>query len=393
MTLKFENLNRILQNEVCPSAICDLDVFDKNLDILDEHFRNAGKLIRIGSKSIRVPKLIERALKKKSVNGILTFHPFEIQFLQKEIGAKDFLQAYPVYSYPEIQALCKASLNDLDSKITVMVDSEEQLQMLEKEAAALNAQLYICIDCDMGFTFFGQFAGALRSPLTESKDIVALAKKIDEYPHLKFRGIMGYESQNASVGDSNFIYRKMKKKSREIVNSKRQLIVEALTNAELVPEIVNGGGSGCYQENLSEKSITEVGLGSALFKSHLFDSIDSMQDFLPSLFMALRIVRRPRANIVTAFSGGYYCSGGSNLSPKIIFPKGIKSIPLEGFGEVQTPMQYNPNKIQLDLGDIIVTRLAKTGEPLERFNEVLCISDNKLINRFPTYRGAGLWLG
>ncbi|MCP4764257.1 MAG: amino acid deaminase/aldolase, partial [archaeon] len=111
-----------------------------------------------------------------------------------------------------------------------------------------------------------------------------------------------------------------------------------------------------------------------------------------SLFMALRIVRNPQNNIATAFSGGYY-SSGSGLGPKIELPNDCIITKREGFGEVQTPIIFKPNKVQIKHGDLIICRLAKAGEPMERFNEVIAISKGEIIEKYPTYRGVGLWLG
>ena len=67
-------------------------------------------------------------------------------------------------------------------------------------------------------------------------------------------------------------------------------------------------------------------------------------------------------------------------------PKGIKLEENEGVGEVQTPMNY---KGQLTLGDPVFFRHAKAGELCERFNELIVISENQIVNRYKTYRGKG----
>ena len=203
---------------------------------------------------------------------------------------------------------------------------------------------------------------------------------------------MGYEAQNAGVGDDSFLMRKMKTHSRRVVNLRREKVVLALKDAGFSCEIVNGGGSGCFQETAAESTITEIGVGSALFKPHIFDLINSMRIFTPSLFMALRVVRRPRPNVITAFSGGFICSG-SNQPPKVVAPPGLKPTRREGWGEVQTPFTFNPGKVDIKLGDLIICRLAKAGEPMERFLEVLALNEGKISARLSTYRGLRLWAG
>jgi hypothetical protein len=65
---------------------------------------------------------------------------------------------------------------------------------------------------------------------------------------------------------------------------------------------------------------------------------------------------------------------------------------MEQFGEVQTPFKH-PRNMQLNLGDVVICRLAKAGEPLERFKEVLEVENGEIKRRLLTYRGHNVWLG
>ncbi|MBN2154473.1 MAG: alanine racemase [Candidatus Lokiarchaeota archaeon] len=388
----YEELNKILKDEMCPCAFLDLESFDENVDWLDEEIQKYGKKVRIGTKSIRVPELTNRALKKPNIEGLFIFHPNEIQYYQEKYKQKDFLLAYPIYNRPEADVLSSAIKRDSETRVHVMVDSPAHLYLLEKSAAKHHVKLGIIVDYDASVNFMGQLAGVMRSPLRLPKEVVSLALQCNEFTHLEFRGIMGYEGQEAGIGDFSVIYSLMKQKSRRENVARRSAIVKALKEAGLEPEIVNGGGSGCFQDTADEDPVTEVTIGSGLFKSYIFDPIESMDNFKPSLFMALRIVRFPKNGVATCFSGGYV-SSAINKSPKVVLPEGCKETPREGFGEVQTPILYNPNEVFFNLGDIIICRLAKAGEPMERFNEVAIISKGKIVDHYPTNRGCGLWCG
>lgn len=392
MPYSYDQLQNILQPELCPLAFVDLAQFDANLDALGNELHASGKKIRLGTKSVRVPALIQRALERKFVSGLLIFHPNEVRYFREKSEVKDFLLAYPVASISDARILAENAHEDPSAKITVMVDAIEHLELLETVARELDTLLYVCIEVSMAASFLGQYAGVMRSPLETPAQVIGIAQVIQKYPHLKFRGIMGYEAQNASIGDDSFLMRKMKAHSREIVNARRDQVVNALKNAGFPCEIVNGGGSGCFQDTAAESTTTEIGVGSALFKSHIFDSIDSMKIFNPSLFMALRVVRRPRPNVITVFSGGYICSG-SNRPPKVVAPASVQPTKREGWGEVQTPFTFDNVHHDIKLGDLIICRFAKAGEPLERFHEILAIKDGKIVERYPTYRGVGIWAG
>jgi len=382
----------ILQDEPCPSAIVDLDAFDNNIDLFAKGIEGSGKTIRVGTKSVRVPALIKRAMNAPGFKGAFVFHSNEIEYLHDNFDVDDFILAYPIMSRIEAETCAHAVAKDPGIKVALMADSMEHLQLYEAAAAKLDVVLHVLVDVDMSIDFMGQHAGTLRSPLSTPEQVVNLAKKVKDCSHLQFKGIMGYEAQEASAPDDSFLYRKMKQASRRQVTHRRADVVHALEDAGMHCEIVNGGGSGSFQDTVAEECVTEVAVGSGLFKPHLFDKMKNLHDFVPSMFMALRVVRAPRAGVVTAYSGGYVCSGGRNF-PKIVMPEGCAITKLEGFGEVQTPITFDPKLVSIKPGNLVICRLAKAGEPMERFNEVIAISKGKIIDRFKTYRGCGLWLG
>ena len=291
MHFTYDQLQTILKNESCPAAFCDLEAFDQNLKWLGRALESTNKKVRLGTKSIRIPALINRALQQPYVNGLMIFYPNEIQYWQENFDVIDFLLAYPIITETDAIKLCTAAQRNPNVKITAMVDSIQHLEILETCAKNADVTLSICIDCDMGFPFLTQWAGVLRSPLNSIEKIINFAHESEKYPHLVFRGIMGYEVEEAGTSDQSFIMRKMKAQSRQSVNQKRKEIIIALKDAGFNPELVNGGGSGCFQKTAEEPDITEIGLGSGLIKSYIFDPIESMHNFQPSLFMALRIVR------------------------------------------------------------------------------------------------------
>jgi len=388
LSSEYEDLKKLVINKKFPLVICDLDAFNSNLRKVGDFLKKTNKFMRICTKSVRVPELILKVEKEDFVNGLFTYSSAEALFFAEKHLIKDILMGYPISSSLDAEDLCKAA-SIQGVKITVMADSVEHLDLLEQFANKYGVELNILIEIDVADKFLGRNVGVYRSPLREPKDIVNFAKEIENRHHLHYRGIMGYEAQNASLGDDKLMIRWIKKRSRKHVNQWRQNLIEDLIAEGLQPEIVNGGGSGCFQETAAEPSITEIGIGSLLFKPHIFDSINSIKDFSPSLFFAIQVVRKPRNNIVTAFSGGYVSSGAVRALPIPVFPEGLKTSKDEEFGEVQTPLVFNPKKVKLELGDPIFCRFGKAGEPLEYFNEINIYTNAKLTDKYLTYRGMG----
>jgi len=388
LTSSYEELKNLVKNKKFPLAICDLDAFNQNLEKVGKFLRTTKKSLRLCTKSVRVPELVNKVEKEDFVNGIFTYNSAEALFYAEKYRIKDILMGYPTMSKIDVEELCQAAKID-DVRISVMVDDTKQIDLLDELAVRNSVEFDILIEIDVADKLFGRNVGVLRSPIREPEVVVSLARFINKKSQLHFLGIMGYEAQNASIGDDKMLFRYAKRRSRKKVNIWRQNTVDALITAGFQPEVVNGGGSGCFQETATEPSITEIGIGSLLFKSHIFDSINSLNEFLPSMFFVLQIVRKPRINIATAFSGGYVSSGSVRALPMSVIPKNLKISKDEGFGEVQTPFIFDPKQLELNLGDPVFCRFGKAGEPLEHFNEVLIYSKGELIDRYKTYRGHG----
>ncbi|MFX0024109.1 MAG: alanine racemase [Candidatus Hermodarchaeota archaeon] len=387
-SLSYEELKNLVRDCKFPLVICDIDAFNQNLERVGNFLRKSNKSMRLCTKSVRVPELIKIVEEKDFVNGIFTYNSAETLFFAEKYRIRDILLGYPTTSSIDIEELCKAASIE-GVEISVMIDSKFHIDQLEKAAIKHNVKFNVLIEIDVADHFLGQNVGVLRSPLRRVQDIIKLARKIEKCDKLKYRGIMGYEAQNASLGDTRAFIRWIKKRSRKHVNELREKVVNNLISEGLEPEIVNGGGSGCFQETASESSITEIGIGSLLFKSHIFDPINSLQEFIPSLFFVIQVVRKPKDNIVTCFSGGYVSSGSVRAHPIVIKPNNLRSFKNEEFGEVQTPLKFDPKKINLDLGDPIFCRFGKAGEPLEFFNELNIYSKGRFVDKYHTYRGMG----
>lgn len=99
-------------------------------------------------------------------------------------------------------------------------------------------------------------------------------------------------------------------------------------------------------------------------------------------------MRRPGRRLVTLFSGGYAASGAPGWSrlPRPV-DGGLALTRAEGAGEVQTPLRGRAAD-SLKIGDRVLVRPAKAGEPLERFDQVHLV-DAAGVRAVPTYRGEG----
>ena len=383
-----ERLNAATADLDPPFAVVDLDAFDANAaDLLR---RAGGKPVRLASKSVRCRQLARRA-HGAGLRGTLAFTLPEALWLEED----DVVVGYPTVDRAALREL--AGSGAARERVTVMVDSPEHLDALPDAGATPDAPVRVCLDVDASWWALGGRVriGAKRSPLRTVEQVIALAREVARRPGLVLDGLMMYEAQIAGVGDAppgnplrGAALRAMQRASGREIADRRAAIVAAVR--EVAPlRFVNGGGTGSVEATAAEASITEVAAGSGLFAPVLFDAYRAFTP-RPAAFFVLPVVRRPSSRAVTALGGGYPASGpaGRDRLPRPVFPPGLRLDPLEGAGEVQTPL-VGPGARGLRVGDRVWLRHAKAGELCERFDVLHLVTGDRRVATVPTYRGEG----
>jgi D-serine deaminase-like pyridoxal phosphate-dependent protein len=138
-----------------------------------------------------------------------------------------------------------------------------------------------------------------------------------------------------------------------------------------------------------DPAVTEVAAGSGLFGPTLFDAYRAWRPAAAALF-AMSVVRRPDPRTATVLGGGWVASGeaGRSRLPTPVIPEGLRLIPTEGAGEVQTPL-VGPGAGALRVGDRVWFRHAKAGELCEHVDALHLVDGDTVVSSAPTYRGEG----
>ncbi|MET8009772.1 alanine racemase [Streptomyces sp. NPDC005271] len=376
-----------------PVAIVDLGAFDDNARDLVR--RAGGKPIRVASKSVRCRALLERVLARDGFAGIMSFTLAESLWLARE-GFDDVLLAYPSADRDGFATL--TSDPKLAAAVTVLVDDISQLDLIESVRAGTE-EVRVCLELDTSLRMFGGRVriGALRSPLRTPEQLAELARAVVRRPGFRVVGLMAYEGHVAGVGDAvagrplrSRVIRLMQTAARRELAARRAAVVGAVrTVADL--EFVNGGGTGSVQHTAAEDAVTEIAAGSGLYQPHLFDNYTSFRG-RPAALFAQPVVRRPGVGVVTVLGGGYPASGapGPDRLPVPYLPEGLAYDPMEGPGEVQTPL-LGTAADDLLIGDKVWFRHAKAGELCERFDLLHLVDgeEDRVVASVPTYRGEG----
>ncbi len=374
-----------------PVFVVDLDAFDANADDLVR--RAGGKPVRLASKSIRVPALISRALAHDGFQGVLAYTLREALWLHAQGLCHDIVVAYPTVDRGALAELVASP--SAAAAITIMVDDVAHLDLVDSVRSSPTVPVRVALDVDAGLKVAGRHVGPKRSPLHDAEAVIALGREIVARDGLRLVGAMTYEGQVAGLQDSvptararSAVVRRVKAMSVSQLGVRRGAIAEALRDlADL--EFWNAGGSGSVEASAADPVVTEVAAGSGLLVPRLFDHYRSFRP-VPAAFFGLPVTRKPAPGFATVHGGGLVASGpiGPDRLPTPWAPAGLELTPLEGAGEVQTPLAGAPAD-DLRIGDLVWFRHGKSGEPFEHTPTVHLLAGRRLVDTVPTYRGCG----
>ncbi|MEG0440267.1 MAG: alanine racemase [Solibacillus sp.] len=386
-----DNFEQIFTEIERPFAWLDLDALEQNIAFVNEAC--GQKKIRIATKSIRSAPMLNYISKRiHHFAGFMTFTASETLFLLEQ-DLDEFLIGYPVYEKQSITRL--AEWVKSGKSITFMVDAMEQAALLNTIAQSEGILFEICIDVNVSTDFQVLYFGSKRSPIANFQALKELTDQLQAYESLIVSGVMGYDAQIAGVADQSSqllglqttLIRTLKKQAKKKVTAFRQFAVAHVKSLYDV-KFVNAGGSGSMQFTAQQQEVTEITVGSAFFAPALFDRYDSLT-LAPAAGFALRVTRQFAPNIVVCHGGGYIASGavGKDRLPTFMEADCFEFLPLEGAGEVQTPVVVKKGTVSI--GDTLYLRHAKAGELCERFQVLHAVKDGRYFGQIQTYRGDG----
>ena len=357
-------------------------------DLLD---RADGLPIRVASKSVRVRGVLDAVLALPGYHGILAYTLPEALWLAD--SHDDVVVGYPTVDRTAIAVL--GADERLASRVTLMVDDLAQLDLIDAVVApGRRATIRVALELDASYrTRVLGHVGVRRSPVHEPHEAQQLAAAIVARSGFRLVGMMAYEAQIAGVVNKNHpIIQRMQRASAVELAERRGAAVAAVRRVTEL-EFVNGGGTGSIETTHDDASVTEVAAGSGLFGPHLFDGYTQFTP-APAAAFALSVVRRPTPEVATLLGGGWIASGptSADRQPQPVWPAGLKTLPREASGEVQTPLTGAAAR-DLAIGDRVWLRHTKAGELSEHLNAFALVSlgahGGALVGELPTYRGEG----
>ncbi|MDW3207919.1 MAG: DSD1 family PLP-dependent enzyme [Alphaproteobacteria bacterium] len=231
-----------------PCLVVDLDAFERNVAKMRDFCREAGVRHRVHGKMHKSADVALYQIEHGDASGICCQKVSEAEAFARA-GVKDILVSNQVRDPAKIDRL--ARLPTLGVRTLCCVDDLTNVADLSAAAQKHGTEIECLVEID---------CGAGRCGVTETAEVVAIAKAIDAAPGLRFGGIQAYQ------GAMQHLDRYEDRKAKiDIAVAMVTDAVQALKPEGLDCDIVGGGGTGSYYFEGASGVYNELQCGSYAF--------------------------------------------------------------------------------------------------------------------------------
>ena len=231
-----------------PCLVLDLDALERNIRKMGDYAKAHGMRHRVHGKMHKSVDVAKLQVELGGACGVCCQKVSEAEVFARG-GIKDVLVSNQVREPAKIDRL--ARMPKLGARTICCVDDIDNVADLSAAAQKHGTQIECLVEID---------CGAGRCGVTQTADVVRIAKAIDAAPGLKFAGLQAY--QGAMQHMDSYEDRKTKV---DIAIAMVRDAVDALKADGIECDIVGGGGTGSYYFESNSGVYNELQCGSYAF--------------------------------------------------------------------------------------------------------------------------------
>lgn len=265
-----------------PQLLLDLDTLDANLRYLLDACKRRGIDLRVHFKSLKCGGLA-RYLAAHGVRSFLCAKLNEAEVLV-DAGLTDVYVANQVVGPRKLARLADLARR---AQVRVCVDDADNVAEMAKAARAAGVTLGVLIEVNIGMN---------RCGVEPGEPALALARKIQAGPGLRFVGLQGYDGHLQMLADPEERHKKCLQALERLIGTRR-----VLEKAGIPVEVVTGAGTGTWEWVSACEGVTEIQPGSFLLMDCAYHAVR------PEFGCSLSIL----ATVVSRHPGRYVLDAGS----------------------------------------------------------------------------------
>lgn len=368
-----------------PSLIIDRAKLKANVATLRSHIGNRFAY-RIVAKSLPSINLLQEIMRLANSNRLMLFHqPFLSQVAQA-MPTADVLMGKPMPVAAAklfYQSVSKSDFNH-QAQLQWLVDTPERLKQYTDLAAALNITMRINIEIDVGLH---------RGGVSNTVNMLEMLQIIDNDPHLRFSGLMGYEPHIVKVPGDPMNYRDA---SVLIYQARVAEAKEFFGDRWPVDVTLNAAGSPTYQMyDEGDYPFNELSAGSCLVKPTDFD-LPTLADHVPASFIAAPVLKTEKEPKIPVDGVGPLMSAWNPNRRRSFFlyggywkaipesPVGLSTNPLMGRSTNQELLNGS-DSISLQPDDWVFLRPTQSEFVFLQFGDIAVLERGRIVDYWPVF--------
>jgi D-serine deaminase-like pyridoxal phosphate-dependent protein len=265
-----------------PQLLIDLDVVDANTSRMFGAFRDRPVGVRVHFKSLKCAGLA-RYLAAKGAKSFLCAKLSEAEVLAAA-GLTDLFIANQIIGPRKLQRLADLARR---AQISVCVDDAGNVEELSQAAVAAGAHIGILVEVDIGMG---------RCGVEPGEQALAMARRVQSSPGLRFLGLQGYDGHLQLLSDPAERRAKCLEGLKQLVATRR-----LIEQAGIPVLVVTGGGTGTWEFVGSYEGVSEIQPGSFVLMDSAYHAVRPEFGCALSI-LATIISRRPQWYVLDAGS-------------------------------------------------------------------------------------------
>ncbi len=352
-----------------PALVIDLSAFEANLAAMASHCAKHGLKLRPHAKTHKCAEIARRQISAGAL-GVCCAKLGEAEALGAE-GIDGILLTSPVVTPFAIERLMV--LNGKLTDLMVAVDNPENATALAEAAEAAGKPLQVLMDLDVGLH---------RTGIAPGDEAHALARQMDENPHLHFKGLQAYAGHLMHIED----FADRREKSLGVMKMLGDMH-DRLKADGIACAILSGGGTGTFDIDVEANVLTELQGGSYIFMDKQYNDVNGPDGgsmgaaFQTSLHVQMSVVSNNTPKLATTDAG--FKSFSTDAEPPVLSGGAPDDAKYFFFGDEQGGIMLSSANEKLALGTSLTAVTPHCDPTVNLYDAYHVVEGDRLVAIWP----------
>ena len=362
-----------------PALVVDRQRLAANIETVRSQLAPSGLALRVVSKSLPAPALLDAVLAGTGANRLMVFNGVMLDEMAARHPQMDVLTGRPLPAAQVADFVRRHANSDAPAaRPQWLADSARRLAQYAEIARATVAPLKVNLEIDVGLH---------RGGLPDMAALAAAVAAVKAEPLLRITGLMGYDPQVMGAAAPQAEAALVQQRYAAAV----RLLAETLGDVSQLT--LNSAGSPTYMLHLGGSAANEVSIGSAFVKPAHFD-LPNLKPLQPAAFIAQPVLKVmdpavfPRREGLSAAyreldpnsARGFFLYGGYG-DARPVSPPGVRFSPIWG----GRGMLEGAAKVVLAEDDFVFLRPTESEGVFLQFGDIAVYDGAEISGWWPTF--------